>query len=85
MEDWCAHGTAVGEDAPVLVSFVLRLVPRELHAGRLVGVVVSVQDGSEESIGSADELLAFARDHLSGDDRAAPDGDRHDGSRGGTQ
>lgn len=43
----------------MLVSFVLRLVPRELAAGRLVGEVEAVATGERRAVHGSDELLGF--------------------------
>jgi len=50
----------------VLMSFVVRLVPSELEAGRLVGVVVAVESGVQRPVTSADELVRCLREHLAG-------------------
>ena len=59
------------EAVRVLMSFVVRLVPRELEAGRLVGVVVAVGSGLERPVSSADELVRCFREHLAGGDSAS--------------
>lgn len=43
----------------VLVSFVLRLRPDQLAAGRLVGQVEEVESGRTRSVRDAGELLQF--------------------------
>ena len=55
----------------VLMSFVVRLVPRELEAGRLVGVVVAVGSGLERPVSSVDELVRCFREHLAGGEGAS--------------
>jgi hypothetical protein len=53
------------------MSFVVRLVPSELEAGRLVGVVVAVDSGRERPVTSADELVRCFREHLAGGEAAS--------------
>jgi len=55
----------------MLMSFVVRLVPRELEAGRLVGVVVAVGSGLERPVTSVDELVRCFREHLAGGESAS--------------
>ena len=62
--------------APVLATFILRLVPAALHQGSLVGRVECVETGEGRTCHHLDELLAFLRTQcipqestIDGDDR----------------
>lgn len=46
---------------PVLLSFVLRLVPDALASGRLVGQVENVASGERAVVRSSDDLLTFVQ------------------------
>jgi len=45
----------------MLTSFVLRLLPRELAIGELVGEVVDVASGRQQVIRGVEDLLEFLR------------------------
>ena len=50
----------------MLVSYVLRLVPEELAAGRLIGEVEAVASGERRAVHGAAELQAFCTEVLKG-------------------
>ncbi len=47
--------------APVLVSYVVRLVDDQLAAGRFVGEVEAVATGQRQEIRGIDDLLSFCQ------------------------